>query len=52
LKFGLDGIVVGALERWVAYRQLFKEVLGDDRLAEIRTYVQKQRALGTPRFQR
>lgn len=39
-------------ERCVAYRQLFKEVLGDDRLAEIRAYVQQQRALGTPRFQR
>jgi putative transposase len=39
-------------ERCVAYRQLFKEVLGDDRLAEIRAYVQQQRALGMPRFQR
>jgi putative transposase len=50
--FGFDGVFVDALERWVAYRQLFKEVWGDDRLAEIRTYVQQQRALGTPRFQR
>ena len=39
-------------ERCVAYRQLFKEALGEDRLAEIRAYVQQQRVLGTPRFQR
>ena len=47
LRLGTD-----VSERCVAYRQLFKEVLGDDRLAEIRAYVQQQRALGTPRFQR
>lgn len=41
-----------ASERCSAYRQLFKEVLGDARLAEIRAYVQQQRALGTIRFQR
>lgn len=39
-------------ERCVAYRQLFEEVLGNDRLVQIRAYVQQQRALGTPRFQR
>lgn len=38
-------------QRCVAYRALFKDALGDDRLAEIRAYVQQQRALGTPRFQ-
>jgi putative transposase len=47
LRLGAD-----VSERCVAYRQLFKEVLDDDRLAEIRAYVQQQRALGTPRFQR
>jgi putative transposase len=47
LRLGTD-----VSERCVAYRQLFKEVLGDDHLAEIRAYVQQQRALGTPRFQR
>lgn len=47
LRLGTD-----VSERCVAYRQLFKEVLGDDRLAGIRAYVQQQRALGTPRFQR
>ena len=41
-----------ASERCSAYRQLFREVLGDARLAEIRAYVQQQRALGTIRFQR
>jgi putative transposase len=46
LRLGAD-----AQERCVAYRQPFKEVLADDRLAEIRAYVQQQRALGTPRFQ-
>lgn len=39
-------------ERCIAYRHLFKDALSDDRLAEIRAYVQQQRALGTPRFQR
>lgn len=47
LRLGAD-----ASERCSAYRQLFKEVLGDARLAEIRAYVQQQRALGTIRFQR
>jgi putative transposase len=47
LRLGAD-----AAERCVAYRQLFKEVLDDARLAEIRAYVQQQRALGTIRFQR
>ena len=47
LRLGAD-----ASERCSAYRQLFEEVLGDARLAEIRAYVQQQRALGTIRFQR
>ncbi|WP_445147007.1 transposase [Dyella sp. Tek66A03] len=47
LSLGVD-----ASERCVAYGQLFKQGLDDDRLTEIRAYVQQQRALGTPRFQR
>ena len=45
---------LGAAEaqRCAAYRELFKEVLSAERLAEIRAYVQQQRVLGTPRFQR
>jgi putative transposase len=39
-------------QRCAVYRILFKEALSDDPLAEIRAYVQQQRALGTPRFQR
>ncbi len=39
-------------ERCVAYRQLSKEVSGDDRVAEMHAHVQQQGALGTPRFQR
>ena len=35
-----------------AYRKLFREAVSADRLAEIRAYVQQQRLLGTPRFQR
>ena len=35
-----------------AYRKLFREAVSADRLAEIRAYVQQQRVLGTPRFQR
>jgi putative transposase len=37
--------------RRAAYRAMFREVIGDDRIREIRAYVQKQRALGTARFQ-
>jgi putative transposase len=47
LRLGAD-----AAERCVAYRELFKEALSADHLAEIRAYVQQQRVLGTPRFQR
>ena len=47
LRLGAD-----AATRSVAYRALFKEALSADRLAEIRAYVQQQRVLGTPRFQR
>ncbi|WP_131994286.1 transposase [Dokdonella fugitiva] len=39
-------------ERCVAYRALFNEAIGDEQLAEIRAYVQQQRALGNDRFQR
>lgn len=38
-------------ERCAAYRALFLEVIGEDRMNEIRAYVQQQRALGTSRFQ-
>lgn len=38
--------------RCAAYRALFQDALSDDRLAEILAYVQQQRVLGTPRFQR
>ena len=34
-----------------AYRALFREGIGDDRMRKIRSYVQKQRALGTVHFQ-
>jgi putative transposase len=47
LRLGAD-----APERCVAYRHLFQEALDDDRLNEICAYVQQQRALGAPRFQR
>jgi putative transposase len=39
-------------KRCAAYRKLFREAVSADRLAEIRAYVQQQRVLGTPRFQR
>ena len=38
-------------ERCAAYRALFHEAIGEDRMNEIRAYVQQQRALGTRRFQ-
>jgi putative transposase len=38
-------------ERCVAYRALFNEAI-DEQLAEIRAYVQQQRALGNDQFQR
>ena len=38
-------------ERCAAYRTLFLEAIGEDRMHEIRAYVQQQRALGTSRFQ-
>lgn len=37
-------------ERVTAYRALFSEVLTDDTVTEIRTYLQQQRAWGTDRF--
>lgn len=37
--------------RCAAYRALFAEAIGQDRMEEIRLYVQQQRALGTSRFQ-
>jgi putative transposase len=38
-------------ERLRTYRQLFATDIGGERLAEIRTYIQQQRALGSPVFQ-
>ena len=38
--------------RQQVYRTLFDEVLTPERVAEIRTYLQQQRALGSERFQR
>jgi putative transposase len=40
-----------AEERREAYRELFLDAISDDGLREIRSYAQKQRALGTTRFQ-
>lgn len=40
-----------AAQRRHAYRALFEQAIGADRLAEIRAYLQQQRVLGTPRFQ-
>jgi putative transposase len=40
----------GESERHAAYRGLLAEALPDDTLAEIRIYLQQQRALGTDRF--
>jgi len=39
------------IARCNAYLALFKDTISEDRLAEIRAYIQQQRALGTPRFQ-
>lgn len=39
-------------ERCIAYRALFTEAIGDEQLAEIRAYMQQQRALGNDRLQR
>jgi putative transposase len=38
-------------QRCAAYQALFLEAIGQDRLDEIRAYVQQQRAWGTSRFQ-
>jgi len=38
-------------ERAAAYRSLFSEILTDDTVAEIRTYLRQQRAWGDDRFQ-
>lgn len=38
-------------ERQSAYRALFDTAIGEDRLAEIRTYISQQKALGSPKFQ-
>lgn len=40
-----------ARERGIAYRHLLMEVLSDDLLADIRTHMQQERALGSPTFQ-
>jgi len=39
------------IARCDAYLALFKDAISEDRLADIRAYIQQQRALGTPRFQ-
>ena len=38
-------------QRCRTYRELFREAISEERLGEIRSYAQKQRALGTIRFQ-
>jgi putative transposase len=38
-------------QRRTAYRDLFRSAISDDRLLEIRSTLQQQRALGTHRFQ-
>lgn len=38
-------------ERLIRYRALVSQGIGDDELASIRLYAQRQRALGSPRFQ-
>ncbi len=38
-------------QRRAAYRDLFRCIIGDDQLSDIRLHVQQQRALGTHRFQ-
>ena len=38
-------------QRLGAYRGLFERAISDDELADIRAYVQQQKALGNPRFQ-
>ena len=45
LALGLD-----TRQRCLTYQGLFEEVLSEDALAEIRIYLQQQRALGTDRF--
>jgi putative transposase len=45
-RLGLDSAA-----RQQAYRTLFDEVLTPERVAEIRAYLQQQRALGSERFQ-
>ncbi|QJD69364.1 hypothetical protein HG421_17755 [Xanthomonas campestris pv. badrii] len=42
---------VQLVTRLAAYRALFAEALDQQRLTEIRSYLEQQRALGTPRFQ-
>lgn len=39
-------------QRMAAYKSLFLEAIGEDRLQEIRVYIQQQKALGTSRFQK
>lgn len=41
----------GPQERQRAYRDLFREAISEERLGEIRAYLQQQRVLGSPRFQ-
>lgn len=46
----LLGLDTDPKERVLAYRALFSEVLTDEIVGEIRTYLQQQRAWGTDRF--
>lgn len=47
-----NGLGLDSSERTAAYLALFKERLSDENLAEIRAYLQQQRALGSSTFQR
>lgn len=44
-------IALGAVERCVLYRELVSQTLPDEDVAAIRQYIQRQRALGSSKFQ-
>ena len=48
---GYLGLGRNALERVAAYRGLLVEALSDDVLADIRSHMRQERALGAPAFQ-
>lgn len=48
---GYVALGAGPEQRRAAYRALFDHAIGDDDMADIRSHVQQQRALGTRRFQ-